>query len=200
MNQPTCTIKTLAVCTALLANMMASSTALSAERERLYFGAGISNSDLQINQKNIIAANNLNPQSTFDNHDTGVEFILGVEVDEHLGFEIGYADLGSVALNDGTATRDYYTVDSLHVSALLGTAVTDNVDVFARLGISAWEIYDDQDDSVNIGDGLLYGLGTNINIYGMKDRVLRLEWKHHEFDDVTLTDSDTVTASVVFNF
>ena len=56
------------------------------------------------------------------------------------------------------------------------------------------------DSTLESGEGFLYGAGVNINIYNNKDRMLRVEWEHHEFDNITLDNVDTVSVSAIFQF
>ena len=184
----------LAVCSAstLAANNPFSSS--------IYFGAGLAQTNLELNEKNI-KANNLVPgQSEFKTNNNGYTVFLGTKIDDHMSLEMGYSSLGDVQVSQNNQTNELFSVDSLFINTSLSYPVTQNTDVYAKLGISEWSIESTNSNFNDYGTGLNYGLGLDINIYAAKNRTLRVEWIHQQFDEIALSTSDTITASMVFNF
>ena len=61
-------------------------------------------------------------------------------------------------------------------------------------------MYGKNEETLESGQGLLYGAGFDVNIYSSKERIMRIEWEHHEFDQITLNSADTISVSAIFNF
>ena len=191
-------LKSLSLATVL---SLTQSTAFATNliNDRLYLGIGLVQSDLSVN-KNNVNANFTNNNSSLNNNGFGLEVLAGYKIDEFLAFEIGYTDIGDINSTENTVSLNLFSVDSLYINAKFNHNLSNNIDAFAKLGVSMWEVYKDYDSTLESGEGLLYGAGLDINIYNNKDRVLRLEWEHHEFDNITLNDADTISASVIFHF
>jgi len=192
------TLKSLILATALcLTHNMA--FAANPITDKLYFGIGLVQSELSVN-KNNVNANFTNNNSRLDSNGFGLELLAGYKVDDYLAFEIGYTDIGDVSSTNNSVSQNIFSVDSLYIDAKFNHNLTANIDAFAKLGVSMWEINSDVDSTLESGEGLLYGAGFDINLYNNKDRLLRVEWEHHEFDNITLNDADTVSVSAIFQF
>ena len=169
------------------------------ESEAIYFGIGLSQSTISQNQQNVAARIPGGDQLDFEADGFGIKLTAGVELDKHLGMEIQYSDIGSIAVTDGTITEQLYEAESLIINTVLRQTVSKNVNVFGKLGASLWRLTDDNSEDIDDGNGLFYGAGFDINVYGNKDRTLRVEWEHHEFNNIILDSVDTVSLSLMFN-
>ncbi|MDH5370433.1 MAG: hypothetical protein OEW99_10435, partial [Gammaproteobacteria bacterium] len=90
----------LLLSTALLITTNAS--AVNYLSDRIYAGIGLTQSDLQLNDKNVAAVNGLGGAANFENNGFGMDVFAGFKFDDHLALEMGYVDLGSANLDDGT--------------------------------------------------------------------------------------------------
>ncbi len=168
--------------------------------DRIYAGIGLAQSDLQINNNNVAAVNNLGGQAKLESNGFGMDIFAGFRFDDHLALEMGYVDLGSANLDDGTTVQEFLEVDSVYLDAVLSHRVSSRIDIFAKAGVSAWSVDNVNTNESTDGEGIHYGAGLDVNLYGDKARALRVKWEHHEFDNVILEGTDSVSASMLFNF
>lgn len=166
-----------------------------------YFGIGVNNSDFSINKQNAVTSNQLSNQSSFeDGSGGGLDIFAGIKLDEHLAVELGYSDIGSITINDGVSQTEFLSAESLYIDTVISKDLTSNIDMFVKMGISLWELRDANDRVTEDGTGINYGAGLDVNFYGNKERVMRIQWQHQEFDGITLEGADSISASMVFNF
>lgn len=184
----------------IAAVMLTSSTTVSAQDMSYYFGVGLNQSNLVTNQLNMAHAYSTSTESTFEPTGFGLGLTAGINVDEHLAFEITYSDLGSIALNNGSIKEKAFNVDLLNINAKISHPINENFSAFGKLGISLWDTYDDDLNTLESGNGFLYGAGVDINLYGNHDRILRVEWLHNEFENIIFESADTISISAIFNF
>ena len=189
-------------CVLLTASLLISNNASAVNylSERVYAGIGVAQSDLKLNNTNVVAVNNLSGQAKLENNGFGMDAYVGFKFDDHLALELGYVDLGSTNLDDGTTVQEYLKVNSLYLDAVLRHSITSRIDVFAKGGVSSWVADDLSNNESTDGEGLHYGAGFDINLYGDKARAMRVKWEHHEFDNVILESTDSVSASMIFSF
>ena len=187
----------------LATTLLITTTIASAENYQkigFYFGAGLSQTNLIANQPNLSAAYSTNPQSTFEPNGFGIGLMAGIKLDQHLAFEAAYTNIGSIALDNGTTQKKAFNADLFNINAVLSTPISNNINAFGKLGISLWETYDDDLNTMDSGNGLLYGAGFDINVYGNDKRTLRVEWTHNEFENIIFESAATVSVSALFNF
>ncbi|MDH5216630.1 MAG: outer membrane beta-barrel protein, partial [Gammaproteobacteria bacterium] len=184
--------------TALLITTNAS--AVNYLSDRIYAGIGLTQSDLQLNDKNVPAVNGLGGAANFENNGFGMDVFAGFKFDDHLALEMGYVDLGSANLDDGTTVQEFLIVDSVYLDAVLRHSVSSRIDVFAKVGISAWSVENVVTNESADGEGVHYGAGFDVNLYGDKARAMRIKWDHHEFDNLIVESTDSVSVSMLFNF
>lgn len=165
-----------------------------------YFGAGVSQTNLEANQQNMSVAYGTDPDSSFETNGLGLSLIAGITLDEYLSFEVTYTGLGSIALDDGTTQQKMFDADLFNLAAVLSHPISDKVDIFGKLGVSYWSTLDEDVDTLVSGSGIVYGAGFDINIYGNKNRTMRIEWQRQEFENITFESADTITASAIFKF
>jgi len=187
---------------ALVLVLLASTNASAAIHlsDHLYFGLGVAQSDLQVNKQNVAALNNLSNQSSLEDNGFGMQTFLGIKFDEHVALELGYVDMGAVNLNDGTTVQEFMEAKSIYIDSVLSQRVTNWLDVFAKVGVSFWQAQDLSNNEKTDGDGMHYGAGFDIDLVGNRARVMRIKWEHHEFDNVILKSTDSISASLMFNF
>jgi OOP family OmpA-OmpF porin len=132
-----------------------------------------------------------------DDNDTGWKLFGGIELNQFIALEGGWADFGEATASAGPVDIKLegkgFTLDG-KVSAPL----TDVISVFARLGVVFWEA----DLSVpgfgtasEDGNDVRYGFGAELNL--SPQSALRAEWERNEFDDV---DVDLLSVGAVLKF
>ena len=168
--------------------------------QNIYFGVGVSLTDLQLNEDNILANINLNGQYQFDNSSPAFKLFAGYRFDQYLAIEMDYTSFGNTAIDNGNQKTILFSADSLVISMALNYPVTQNIDLYGKLGVSAWIMDSSREILKTDGTGMAYGVGLDINLYGEKTRVMRVEWLEQSFDDVFLSQSSTLSASIVFRF
>lgn len=168
--------------------------------QSIYFGAGVALTDIDINQQNLKAINSLPAQTGFDNQGGGYSIFLGTKLDRYLSLEMAYSELGDIQMTLNNQTTELFSVDAISVTSTLSYPLSQNTDIYAKLGVAEWNIENKNSFFKDSGTGLTYGMGLDINLYGSKNRSLRVEWTHQEFDEISINNSDTISASMVFNF
>ncbi len=130
-----------------------------------------------------------------DDSDTGWKLYVGSKINESLGFEFGYVDLGKVTERAGTLFISAET-SGFNATVLGHLPVSPQASFFGKFGFFIWE----SDITTNfIGSGsddgtdITYGLGFRYNL--SKSNGIRVEWEHFE-DDV----GDLLSVGVTFNF
>ncbi len=147
-----------------------------------YFGFGIGNATYS--------------EDDFDESDTGFNFYGAFRANENLAVEFAYTDFGK---QEGR----YYGYDAsvevtgLSVSAVGFLPVSDNVDLFGKIGLMSWDAdvglgpYTGDDD----GSDLLFGFGATF--YLSDQFALRGAW---EFVDLDEGELDMLSISAQVNF
>jgi len=184
----------------LLITSISSQASAAHFKKKMYFGAGVSNTRLQINEQSIRSAGGVSAQSSLQNSQTGFSIFSGFRFDDYLSVELTYIDFGNYNTQTNGLKNELFSVDSLYLTSALNYPVSQNINSYIKLGFSEWQM-----DSKNLalqedGTGLVYGAGVDINLYGSSRRTLKIEWLHQSFDDVFLSDSDSISASIVFSF
>ncbi|VAW62219.1 hypothetical protein MNBD_GAMMA09-306 [hydrothermal vent metagenome] len=168
--------------------------------QKLYMGIGISQTKLQTNEQNIRAISGVTSESTLQNSETGYTVYMGINLDQYLSIEMGYIDFGNYSVQTSTQKNKLFSANSLHITSALNYPITDSLNIYAKAGFSSWRTLSTDILFETDGTGLVYGAGLDINLYNGNHRTLQLEWLHQEFDNITLSNSDSITASLVFSF
>lgn len=175
--------------------------ASSSQGERFYVGAGISSTDLSINKANSMAKFPDYDDIFVGENAISLELLLGYQLDDFLSMELGFVDLGTLTARTGPVTKKLLTLSTFFIDATLATKVSEKVSVFAKAGISMWSAtVDGSYDSVEEGNGVVYGAGIDLNLYGGDERQLRFEWKHHDFDELFLDQADSISMTLMMYF
>ena len=168
--------------------------------QSIYFGVGVAQTDIDINQQNIKAINSLPAQTGFDNQGGSYSIFLGTKLDRYLSLEMAYSELGDIQMMQNNQTTELFSVDAISVTSALSYPLSQNTDIYAKLGVAEWKIENETSFFKDSGTGLTYGVGLDINLYNSKSRALRIDWMHQAFDEISINSSDTISLSMVFNF
>ena len=119
--------------------------------------------------------------------DTGYKFYGGYTVNNNLGFEIAFVDLGQYV----GRSLDQYGVAFEAVGYI---PLSNNLDLMGKVGLFAWTVEDRY--YIDYGTDLTYGLGVQ---YDLNNRVyVRGEWE--QFTDVSGGDVSLLSAGLVYKF
>jgi hypothetical protein len=163
-----------------------------------YFGVGLASTDLQTNEKNMSATYGDGSAADFDHNGTAFKLFVGYQVDPLLGLEAGLTSFGEIVMTDSQAKRNLFNADGVYIAATATRPVTKNINAQAKLGMFFWSLNDKHDKTLEDGQGLTYGVGLDINLYGGKERTLLVEWEHHNFSGVALEEADSIGVSLKF--
>ena len=168
---------------------------------RMYFGFGVTASDLGFNETNLSLQYSSGSVSSFDHGGNAFKLFGGYQFDPLLGVELGITSFGEIVMdNAAMGQRNIFTADSAYVAATATQPITKNINVIGKLGMSFWSLIDNDENNVESGQGLMYGAGIDFNLYGNNDRTLLIEWEHYNFSGVALKEANQVGASLVFRF
>ena len=93
-----------------------------------------------------------------------------------------------------------FKADVVYVDAVMTQPIFKSIAVQARLGMSFWSLGNSDENEIESGQGLTYGAGLNIDIYGSKERTLLIGWERYNFSGVALKEADLISASIKFRF
>jgi len=165
-----------------------------------YIGVGLTSTDLALNDENLSQTYAGNDTSTFNQNGNAFKLFLGYQYDPLLGLEFGYTSFGEMVMSGNSAKSNLFNTDGIYFSTTATKAITKNVTATAKAGMFFWTLYDNAYDPLEEGQGITYGAGLDLNLYGGKERTLLIEWEHYSFSDVSLKDGDTIGASIKFNY
>lgn len=165
-----------------------------------YFGLGITASDLSINATNLSQLNSGNTSTTFTTTGSAFKLFTGYKFDPILSIEAGLTSFGEVVMSTDTSKKNLFNSDSLYLAAIATRPISDSIHAFGKLGMSLWSLYNNNEDVIESGQGLIYGMGLDINLYGSKERTLLFEWEHYNFSGVALKSANSIGASISFKF
>ena len=165
-----------------------------------YFGIGLTSTDLRLNDENLSKTYAGNDSSTFNQNGNAFKMFIGYQYDPLLGLEVGYTSFGEMVMSDSGTKNNLFNTDGIYFSTTATKSITENITVMAKAGMFFWTLFDNADDPLEEGQGITYGAGLDLNLYGGKERTLLVEWEHYAFSDVSLKDGDTVGVSLKFNY
>jgi OOP family OmpA-OmpF porin len=140
---------------------------------------------------------------TCDDTDTAWKIYGGLEVNEFIQMEVGYADLGKTKFSDGSSTTAEINGMTMQV---VGTfAINPSFSLIGRGGMNFLNLEINDTDGGNDGDtdvAWSLGLGAQYNL--SKSVGLRAEWERYfkvgDEDTTGEIDIDLISASVVYTF
>ena len=175
--------------------IIAALTPVVASAEGGYLGASYGRTEVQLTGAEKAAFNDLG-FSEIDEVDQGFKVFGGYRFHRNFALEGFYADLGDAEFSNGAVTIKSAT-DGYGLSAVGLLPVTEQIDLFAKVGMFHWSV--DATSNVNISagdDGTdgTYGIGA---AYNMKTVSLRAEFERF---DIGGDDVDMISAGVQINF
>lgn len=202
MNRYTITLKFLILTTLLSCAPVSQTLAESGPEQKSYWygGFGLTASDLSINEANLSNTYAGNSNSSFETGGNAFKLFAGYQVDPLLGVETGIITFGEIVMDTDQNKRNLFSAETLYIAATASLPVSNNIEAKAKIGMSFWDLYDNNNNSIETGQGLNYGAGLDFNLYGKKERSLLIEWEHHNFSGVALKESDSVGVSIIFRF
>jgi hypothetical protein len=168
------------------------------EHGHWYFGVGLASTDLQTNEKNMSATYGDGSYASFDHSGTAFKLFAGYQVDPFLGLEAGVTSFGEIVMTDSQAKRNLFNTSGVYIAATATRPVSKNINAQAKLGMFFWSLDDKNAKTLEDGQGLTYGAGLDINLYGGKERTLLVEWEHHSFSGVALEEANSIGVSLKF--
>jgi len=165
-----------------------------------YFGVGLTSTDLTLNDENLSQTYAGNDSSTFKQNGNAFKLFLGYQYDPFLGLEVGYTSFGEMVMSGNGAKSNLFNTDGIYFSTTVTKPITKNITATAKAGMFFWTLFDNADDPLEVGQGMTYGAGLDLNLYGGKERTLLVEWEHYAFSDVSLKDGDTIGVNLKFNY
>jgi len=124
-----------------------------------------------------------------DETDTAYKLVAGWTVNQNLGVDFSFVDLGTYQMG----LADAYGVAFDVVGYL---PLGNNFNILGKLGMFAWTVDVDIINASDDGTDLTYGLGVQ---YDFTNRLsLRGEWE--EFSDVSGSDISLLSAGIIYTF
>ena len=178
-------------------------TIAAAEYDQFSVSVGVGNTQFQLNQPGIVNSYiGLSGSSEFNDSATAFSLYGAMQLDEYLSLETDLLIAGDITVRESGQVYKLFDVSSFAVTVALAKPVGERTRIFARLGTHFWDISQSWGDFITINNAvdLTYGIGMDVNLYGDRSRQLRIQWNHYEYDGVFITDSDTLTANILFMF
>lgn len=170
-----------------------------------YWGIGFDVTNYAVNRSGILANfSTLPASSNIQSSSNNLRGFVGYKFDEFLGAQIDFAGLGSVRSSSGGITKQLFNPDLFSISAVLSKPISDELSMFGKLGGTYWSLRKSgaaqNDPSMNSGFGPSFGVGLDINLYGGRERMLRLEWNYYKMDGVLLNNANSLSLNALFSF
>jgi hypothetical protein len=153
-----------------------------------YLGGSVGQVNLKIDD----LTNGIFPDDDFDSDDTAFKLIAGIRPLDWLGVEAAYVNFGEP---EDTVLGQKLKADGDGISAFaVGFLPTGPVDLFAKVGLIAWDskvtggAFDDD------GSDLAYGVGAQFRVLGLS---IRAEYEKFDISDVDL---DMISVGVTYTF
>ena len=173
-NTKICPIK-LKIMKKLISTIAFSIIAFSANAEGFYFGAGLSQSD--INQHEYASLT----YTASDDKDIGYRFLFGYDYSERIGVEVVYNDLGQAKKTVDTPQSSETDVQSIALAGVLKSDPINNFTFFGKVGPNLLHAHDEISDGTGNGVteiNMYYGLGVS---YATAEEGLEWRLEYEEF-------------------
>ncbi|MDX1302061.1 outer membrane beta-barrel protein [Photobacterium sp.] len=133
-----------------------------------------------------------------DDSDTGFKLFGGYQFNRYTAIEGFYADLGGVKIKYPNEELKMNTgANSFGVSGLGILPVSDNLEIFAKVGLQSWNAKLINKDGLFVGDNgtdLIFGVGVAFRVAQVS---LRGEFERYDFDD---TNVEMISVGINYNF
>lgn len=146
-----------------------------------YFGGTIGASD---------AGSYCSGSTDCEDGDTAWKLFGGYKISENLSAEAAYVNLGDVH-KTGTNGAENSDVTALTATAVGSMPVTEQFDVFGKVGAMRWS--SDNTSGDQSGFGLTYGIGAKMGLN--ETTKLRAEWE--KFPSIETSDSDKTDVNML---
>tara|TARA_A100001011_G_scaffold309807_1_gene326082 strand:- start:56 stop:658 length:603 start_codon:yes stop_codon:yes gene_type:complete len=153
----------------------------SLNAEGFYFGAGLSQSDINQHEYSSLT------YTASDDKDTGYRFLIGFDYNERIGVEAVYNDLGQAKKTVDTPQSSETDVQSIALAGVVKSDPINNFTLFGKVGQNLLHAHDKISDGTENGVteiNMYYGLGVS---YATTDGIVRLEYE--EFGTAGGTDT-----------
>ncbi len=178
-------------------------------------GLGLYKNDLSSSDfDQAFATNGISSDTSVDDNATAWKVFGGYRFNQYVAVELGYQDFGDFdaktrVLSPISGTVKTNTdVDAFNLSVNLGTSITDELAVFAKLGYMDWNADIKSKASINgvnssthnsdNGSDFIWGLGFSYKINDSFD--LRGDWDRLSLGSDINIDYDAYSMSIQFNF
>jgi len=127
-----------------------------------------------------------------DDTDTGIKAFIGADITPHFGIEAFWADLGEASARNTSGDSVKVEVDGIGFSLLPTLPVSDDFQLFGKIGLFTWDAEAEANISGNRarasddGSDPFYGFGARLFLGDQF--ALRAEWERYDLDgdEVTL--------------
>lgn len=170
-----------------------------------YAGVGVDLINFSLNRAGVLAhVPSLTQGASFKSNATNMHVFSGYRFDEFLAVQFDLIGLGKVNVTDLGAAKELFEPRLFSISAAINRPLSDNFTAFGKLGGTSWSLKSSTDitprPNLGAGFGLNIGAGLDINLYGSKERAMRLEWNYYKMDGIIVNSANSLTLGVIFNF
>ena len=134
--------------------------AFSASAEGFYLGAGLGQSETNLHKYSSLT------YTAYDDKDISYRIIAGYDLNNRLGIEAIYNDLGETTASVSTPLSSETDVESLALAAVVKSDQINNFTFFAKVGQNLLYAHDEISDGSSNGVSeinMYYGLGVSID-------------------------------------
>ncbi len=174
------------------------------EVSSVYFGVGLNATRFSPSTSDLSASYpSLSPSSELNTTSYNLAGYVGYNFDSFLGAELDLIAGGSVSADTAGQQVKLFDVSLLTISAVFNHQLSDRVNLFGKLGGTAWgftQTNSTANSPENSGVSPSIGLGMDINLYGGKERQMRIEWMRTNFNNGILSNANCFTISGLFSF
>lgn len=164
-----------------------------------YLGVGIGQAHYDMNANTIRQFYRLPADAQLSESVANLNLLAAYRFDDFLSMELEFNLPSGMVAEYGQTRTKLFDPSGMSLTASLGHNITPRIRPYVSLGAYSWDISKtDSFDSIDSGLGLAYNVGFDINLFGGKERIMRLQWSHQTFDNVYLESAETLSLSVMF--
>ena len=132
----------------------------SVSAEGFYLGVGLGQSEHNLHKYSSLT------YTSYDDKDIGYKLVAGYDLNDRLGVEAIYNDLGQSTATVSTPLSSETDVESLALAAVIKSDPINNFTFFAKVGQNILHAHDDISDGTENGVteiNMYYGLGVSLD-------------------------------------